>query len=120
MAWICRDHEIHRADRALIERIAAGLLQPRLAPAQRKALHFALGKAHDDLGDYAKAMHHFEAANRIRSSAARLDRVTLERQIDRLIAATPEGFLGHRPELGGRRRDPNSDRGNAALGDDAG
>ena len=88
------------ADRALIERIAAGLLQPHLTPAQRKSLHFALGKAHDDLGDYAEAMRHFDAANHIRSSAARLDRVTLERQIDRLIAATPEGYLGRRPELG--------------------
>jgi tetratricopeptide (TPR) repeat protein len=88
------------ADRAIIERMDAGLSQPHLAPAQRKALHFALGKAHDDLGNYAEAMHHYDAGNKIRSAAARLDRVTLERQIDRLIAETSAGFLDRRPDFG--------------------
>ena len=88
------------ADRALIERIRACLERPNLTVAQRKAIHFALGKAHDDIGDYAEAMRHIDAANRIRSAAAVLDRASLARQTGWLIAATPPGYLDRRPDLG--------------------
>jgi tetratricopeptide (TPR) repeat protein len=88
------------ADRPLIERIGAFLDKPNLSPAHRKALHFALGKAHDDIGDYGEAMRHFDAANHIRAAAARLDRPTLARQTDRTIAATPRGYLELTSHLG--------------------
>ena len=88
------------ADKPLIGRIGACLEQPNLLAAQRKALHFALGKAHDDIGQFGEAMRHFDAANRIRSSAAILDRAALARQTDWLIAATPPGYLERRPDLG--------------------
>jgi tetratricopeptide (TPR) repeat protein len=88
------------ADRALIERIRAGLERPDLTAAQRRGLHFALGKAHDDIGDYAEAMRHFDAGNRIRSSIASLDRPALARQTGWVIAHTPKGHFERRPDLG--------------------
>jgi tetratricopeptide (TPR) repeat protein len=88
------------ADQALIERIRNCLERPNLTAWQRKAVHFALGKAHDDIGNYREAMRHFDSANRIRSSAAILDRVTLARQTGRMIASTPPGYLDRRPDLG--------------------
>ena len=63
------------------------------------ALHLALGKVHDDLGDYAEAAPHFEAANRIDHVSRKLDCVALARRIDRLIAASPPGFLERRSDF---------------------
>jgi hypothetical protein len=45
-------------------------------------------------------MRHFDAANRIRSAAAGLDRATLAAQTGRVIATTPPGYLDRRPDLG--------------------
>ncbi len=87
------------ADQALIGRIAASLERPGLGPRDRMALCFALGKAHDDVGEYAQAMRHFEAANRIRS-ATMLDRAAVLRRTKETIAATPAGYLARRPGLG--------------------
>ena len=72
--------------------------RPHLATGGRLALLFALGKAYDDLGDYAVAIRHFDAANALRGAGRRLDRDWLERQTSDLIAATPPGFL--EPSLG--------------------
>jgi tetratricopeptide (TPR) repeat protein len=67
------------ADQPVIERIRACLERPNLTPAERKALHFALGKALGDIGDHAEAMRHFDAANRFRSADSVLDRASLAR-----------------------------------------
>ncbi len=88
------------ADGKLIERMGASLERPDLTQQQRKSIHFALGKAHDDIGEHGEAMRHFDAANRIRAAAAVLDRALLARQTDRMIASTPPGYLRRRPELG--------------------
>ncbi|MDR3533267.1 MAG: sulfotransferase [Rhodopila sp.] len=88
------------ADQPLIDRMLACLAHPRLTPALRKSVHFALGKVHDDLGDYALAMHHFDAANQVRGMAGRLDRALLARQTAQVIAQAPPGFLERRQDLG--------------------
>ncbi|HME24333.1 MAG TPA: sulfotransferase [Acetobacteraceae bacterium] len=87
------------ADQALIERIRACLDRPDLTVSQRRAIHSALGKAYDDTGNYAEAIRHFDAANRIRSVTASLDRVMLARETDSMISATPPGYLDRCPDL---------------------
>jgi tetratricopeptide (TPR) repeat protein len=89
-----------RGDQALIDRISGCLQRPDIKAPQRQAIHFALGKAYDDLGDYAAAMHHRDAANRIRGAGRRLDRTKLDRRTSRTIAATPAGYLARRPDPG--------------------
>jgi Flp pilus assembly protein TadD len=88
------------ADRPLISRMLARLEDRVLTEHDRMSLHFAVGKALDDLGDYAGAMQHFDAANRVRhhfSRFSRFDRNEFERRIDRLIARyTREFFAGNR------------------------
>jgi tetratricopeptide (TPR) repeat protein len=84
------------ADRPLLARILARLGGPPMAEPQRMTLHFAAGKALDDLKDYAGAIEHFDAANRIRRRLSPFDRADFERRVDRLIARfTPDFFASH-------------------------
>jgi tetratricopeptide (TPR) repeat protein len=88
-------------DRPLLARILARLDAPDVPERQRMTLHFAAGKAHDDLGDYASAMEHFDAANRIRRKVASpFDRKEHERVIDRLIARYTREFFEEHAAMG--------------------
>ncbi len=80
------------ADGPVIARMNAALARPNLTARNRQSLHFALGKAHDDMGDYEAAMRNFEAGNSIRALAGRLDRSAFARRIDQLIEETPPGY----------------------------
>lgn len=93
-------HKFTAGDAPVIARMAACLDQPMLTHSQRMAIHFALGKAHDDLKNYATAMHHLDAANQLRAVYGRLNRGQLQRQTDQVIAGTPKGFLNRVPEAG--------------------
>jgi tetratricopeptide (TPR) repeat protein len=87
-------------DGALIARMNADLKRPGLTPRELRALHFALGKAYDDIGNHEEAMRNFEAANRFRAIAGRLDRAELVETIDKSIKATPPGYCDRLPDLG--------------------
>lgn len=70
---------------------------PAAADERRTMLHFAAGKALDDLGDVAGAMAHFQAANGIRQRLCPFDRGAFERLVDQLIQRfTPDFFARHR------------------------
>jgi hypothetical protein len=54
-------------------------------------LHFALGKAYDDLGEAEPAIRHFDHANALERRKVNFDRVALSEAIDRTIETfTPE------------------------------
>jgi len=87
---------ITETDRPLLARIVARLAGPPMADPQRMTLHFAAGKALDDLKDYAGAIEHFDAANRIRRRLSPFDRVDFERRVDRIITRfTTDFFASH-------------------------
>jgi Flp pilus assembly protein TadD len=78
-------------DAELIVRMRTALDSRVLEPAQQIRVHLALGKAADDLGDYAEAMRHFDAAETLRNGIIRFDLARFEERVDRLIAHfTPE------------------------------
>ena len=85
------------ADRPLVARIVSRLGAADVAERQRMTLHFAAGKALDDLRDYAGAIQHFDAANQIRHRLSPpFDRKYLEQRVDRLVARyTREYFAEH-------------------------
>ena len=87
-------------DGPLIGRMNAALARTDLALHVRQTLYFALGKAHDDLGDYEAAMRNFEAGNRIRAQRAPVDLNRLAAHVDRLIRATPPGYRAHQSDPG--------------------
>ncbi|MGA9867339.1 MAG: sulfotransferase, partial [Acetobacteraceae bacterium] len=57
--------KITEADRPLVDRLRELLERPGGTDLDRTLLHFALGKAHDDLGDYPQAIRHFDQGNAI-------------------------------------------------------
>jgi tetratricopeptide (TPR) repeat protein len=79
------------ADDGLLPRMEATLATPGLEVGQRLRLHLAIGKAAEDLGDYALAMRHFDAADAVRRGSASFDPAAFSTEIDGLIArCTPE------------------------------
>ena len=54
------------ADRPLLDRMRSLAERSGLDVLARASVRFGLGKAFDDLGDYAEAMRQYEAANRLR------------------------------------------------------
>jgi tetratricopeptide (TPR) repeat protein len=75
------------ADKALIGEMQAALTDVRTTEAGQSLLHFALGKAFDDLGDYAAAIRHFDQGNRIEAKTNKFSGTGFAGVIDRLIAA---------------------------------
>lgn len=84
---LVRSRKVTTADLPLLDAMRGCARSAGLPAPQRMTLHFALGKALDDLGDYAGAWGQFEAANRLRGQTARLDRKALITRVDRIIAA---------------------------------
>jgi tetratricopeptide (TPR) repeat protein len=78
-------------DTELVARMRAALESRGLESAQQIRVHLALGKAADDLGDYAEAMRHFDAAETLRNGIIRFDLARFEERVERLISHfTPE------------------------------
>jgi len=88
------------SDDALLQPMEAALATPGLEAAQRLRLHLAIGKAADDLGDYALAMQHFDAADAVRRGSAPFDSAAFSVEIDRLIARCTPELIARAPELG--------------------
>ena len=87
-------------DKPIVERVVRRLEGNDLTERQRMMLHFAAGKALDDLRDYGAAMEHFDAANRIRHKIAPFDRNQFARGVDGLVARFTSGFFAESAALG--------------------
>jgi len=87
-------------DDGLLRQMEAALATPGLEAAQRLRLYLAIGKAAEDLGDYALAMQHFDAADAVRRGFASFDSAAFSIEIDRLIARCTPELIAQAPELG--------------------
>ena len=97
---ITTNRKITANDDALLARMKAALNQSRLSPRHRQLLHFALGKAHDDRGEYESAMRNFDEGNQLRGMGSEFDREGLARRVDQIIAAAPPSFFDRSPNVG--------------------
>jgi tetratricopeptide (TPR) repeat protein len=87
-------------DDGLVQRMGVALDTPGLEAAQRLRLHLAIGKAAEDLGDYALAMQHFDAADAVRRGCGSFDSTAFSKEIDCLIARCTPELIARAPELG--------------------
>jgi tetratricopeptide (TPR) repeat protein len=97
---LVRCRPVSAGDNGLIQRMQAALATSGLEAAQLQRLHLAIGKAADDLGDYALAMQHFDAADLVRRRSASFDSAAFSVEIERLIARCTPELLARAPELG--------------------
>lgn len=70
-------------------RFRAGLERAGLSDLARAELHFALGKAHDDIGGYPDAAHHLREGNAIRNRLTTWSRKAWRRTVEARLAARP-------------------------------
>ncbi len=90
------------ADRPLMDRMRLLAERPHLDMTLKIRLEFGLGKAFDDLGDYAEAVRHYEAANGLKAMSARLDRRALAAKYNNIISSfTSEALQRARQALPG-------------------
>jgi tetratricopeptide (TPR) repeat protein len=81
-----RYKEASHPDFALFQRC---LERPGLGDRARASLLFALGKAHDDIGDFAQAAGYFREANRVVASFAEWPRKNFRRMVAARLDAKP-------------------------------
>lgn len=93
------------ADDAMLARMRALVDESDLSNRDRANLHYGLGKASDDRGDYEDAMRHFDEANRLAAaelyrSGRMIDRRRHAGNIDRLMSTFTPDFFARRATLG--------------------
>jgi len=90
---IAAQRRMTSADTAWL-RGATGLLTKRLPLAHTIDLHYALGKYHNDLGQYDEAFSHYRQANELgKRCAAAYEAPKLVQQVDAAIAAFTRTFV---------------------------
>jgi len=97
---LVRCRPVTAADADLVARMEAALATPGLEAAHRMRVHLALGKAADDLGDQARAMRHFDAADALRHGSVAFDSAAFDAEINRLIARCSPDLIGRAAQLG--------------------
>ena len=103
---LVRCRPVSSADADLIAAMKAALDTPGLEAAHRMRVHLALGKAADDLGDYALAMQHFDAADGLRQGIASFDSSAFGGETLRLTQRCGPDLIARAPELGNSDRTP--------------
>ncbi|HLZ83230.1 MAG TPA: sulfotransferase [Caulobacteraceae bacterium] len=94
------------SDRPLLDQMIEQFERGGVVGARRAELLFAIGKGHDDLGDYEAAMRCFDEANAVRRQTAAFDRDALARRATDIIAAFPPDLLARAADLGDPDRRP--------------
>jgi tetratricopeptide (TPR) repeat protein len=103
---LVRSRRVTSDDAGLVQRMEAALATPGLEAAQRLRLHLAIGKAADDLGNYALAMQHFDAADAVRRSSMAFDSAAFSLEVDRLIARCTPELIARAHEFGSSKATP--------------
>lgn len=81
-----RYHDDTHADFALFRQ---GLRREALSDNARAEIHFALGKAHDDIGGYDEAARHFRDGNAIANRLTKWSRKAWRRTVEAQLASKP-------------------------------
>jgi tetratricopeptide (TPR) repeat protein len=97
---LVRCRPLTEADTDLVAAMQSALDTPGLEAAHCMRVHLALGKAADDLGDYARAMKHFDSADTLRSGSGSFDSAAFDVETHRLIDRCGPELIARAPALG--------------------
>jgi len=90
---LVRIRRLAPADRPLLARMEAAAARAGGRELDRVLLDLAMGRAHDDFDDPARAMRHFQAAGQRAEAVRPLDRDLITRRVDAQMAHFPVGAL---------------------------
>jgi tetratricopeptide (TPR) repeat protein len=97
---LVRCRRILPADVELVAQMEAALGIPGLDDEPRIRVHLAIGKAADDLGEYERAMRHFDAADGVRRASAAFPSDQFDREVTQLIEQMTPDLVARAPRLG--------------------
>ncbi len=97
---LVRARKMTEADRPIVARIETLLAGKSLGEKDRCNLHFALGKAYDDLGEWDRAFENFAAANRLKRATLDYHPAKLEAQFGEICATFDAAFFEARRGFG--------------------
>jgi tetratricopeptide (TPR) repeat protein len=97
---LVRCRRITPADAPLVARMQRAAENDELEPRPQTKLYLAIGKAFDDLGEYAEAMKAFDAAQAARERRAKFDLDAFNLSVDRLIAQFPGSLMAQASSIG--------------------
>jgi len=98
--------KLTEADRPLVSQMESLLAANSANDRKRMSLHFALGKALDDLRAYADAIRHYDEANRLKNLSVSFDHDQLVRSVDQSIALFTPDFIARSQASGSASRQP--------------
>lgn len=104
--WSLANLKTVRFDESDLTTMNQALAAPNMPVQNLIRLNFALGKAHEDRGDAAKAYNHYAEGNRLRSTIARYDRTLISEWVDNCVATFSADFFAARGGQGALADDP--------------
>jgi tetratricopeptide (TPR) repeat protein len=104
--WSLANLKTFRFTHAQVDAMHAQLQRADLPEEDRFHLHFAVGKALEDAGNYAASFEHYAQGNRMRRSTLRYTPDELTAHVRRSKALLTRDFFGERDGFGAAAADP--------------
>jgi tetratricopeptide (TPR) repeat protein len=104
--WSLANLKTFRFGPADVSAMEARLADPALSEVNRLHLHFALGKAYEDAGDWARSFDHYSKGNALQHSRVRYNPDHNAERVQRLKATFSRGFFAARRDSGSPSPDP--------------
>jgi len=104
--WSLANLKIFRFAPAELDAMRAQLLRPDLADEDRYHLHFAIGKALEDGGQYAESFEHYSLGNALRRKEVHYDPEEMTQSVRRARILCTREFFASRSGYGATAPDP--------------
>ena len=104
--WSMANLKVFRFEEAEVRAMEAQLERGDLTDSERIHFSFALGKAHEDKGDYAAAWSHYDAGNRLQRPLVKHDPLELEKRHEDIRTVFEGEFLARHAGHGHEAADP--------------
>jgi tetratricopeptide (TPR) repeat protein len=104
--WSLANLKTYRFTDEELTRLRALQAAPTIGAVDRYHLHFALGKALEDRGDFADSFHYYELGNALKRSESNYRAEIIENNTRQQVEVCTRGFFAGRPGCGAPDSDP--------------